>query len=49
MVLPQSLSRQPAESQELLSQVERVVEMPQNDELPLQEASRCAYLVLYAS
>lgn len=40
VVLPQSLSKQPAESQELLSQVEHVVEMPQNDELPLQEASR---------
>jgi hypothetical protein len=41
VVLPQSMSRQPQESQELLSQVEHVIEMPQNDKLQLLEASRC--------
>eukprot|EP01023_Acetabularia_acetabulum_P049503 TRINITY_DN5287_c0_g2_i1.p1 TRINITY_DN5287_c0_g2~~TRINITY_DN5287_c0_g2_i1.p1 ORF type:complete len:316 (-),score=38.87 TRINITY_DN5287_c0_g2_i1:254-1201(-) len=40
VVLPQSLKKQPQESQELLQQVERVIEMPQNDELVLIEASR---------
>lgn len=40
VVLPQSLDKQPAESQELLQQVQNLVEMPQNDELPLLEASR---------
>ena len=40
VVLPQSLSRQPPESQELLSRVANVVEMPQNDALALSEASR---------
>lgn len=40
VVLPQSLDRQPAESQDLLQQVQNLVEMPQNDELPLLEASR---------
>jgi hypothetical protein len=40
VVLPQSLSRQPQESQELLQQVQNLVEMPQNDDLPLLEASR---------
>ena len=40
VVLPQSLSQQPQESQELLQQVQNLVEMPQNDELPLLEASR---------
>ena len=44
VVLPQSMSKQPAESQELLGQVQNVVEMPQNDELQLLEASRCAHL-----
>lgn len=34
------LSRQSAESQELLAKVTNVVEMPQNDGLPLAEASR---------
>jgi hypothetical protein len=40
VILPQSLSRQPQESQELLAQVQNVVEMPHNDELTLLEASR---------
>eukprot|EP00873_Tetraselmis_striata_P023132 jgi/Tetstr1/443396/TSEL_031409.t1 len=40
VVLPQSLSRQPGESQELLLQVENVIEMRENDELVLMEASR---------
>ncbi len=40
VVLPQSISKQPPESQELLKQVENIVEMPDNDELTLFEASR---------
>ncbi|KAK9828532.1 hypothetical protein WJX72_000620 [[Myrmecia] bisecta] len=40
VVLPQSLSKQPPESQELLQQVSQLIEMPQNDELSLVEASR---------
>ncbi|KAL4452505.1 hypothetical protein ABPG75_008167 [Micractinium tetrahymenae] len=40
VVLPQSMSRQPQESQELLQQVENIVDMPQNDGLSLLEASR---------
>ena len=40
MVLPQSLERQPSESRELLLKVSNVVAMPQNDGLPLAEASR---------
>ena len=40
VVLPQSLSKQPEESRELLVQVENVVSMPKNDKLPLLEASR---------
>jgi hypothetical protein len=40
VVLPQSLDRQPPESRELLAKVGCVVEMPQNDSLPLAEASR---------
>ncbi|XP_024363373.1 uncharacterized protein [Physcomitrium patens] len=40
VILPQSLKRQPAESQDLLSKVKNVVEMPHNDHLPLIEASR---------
>ena len=40
MVLPQSLDKQPGESQELLQQVQNVVEMPANDALALLEASR---------
>ena len=40
VVLPQSLSKQPPESQEELTKVKHVIEMPQNDELSLIEASR---------
>ena len=40
VVLPQSLEKQSDDSQELLRQVENVVENPQNDELPLDVASR---------
>ena len=40
VVLPQSLSKQPPESQEELAKVKNVIEMPQNDDLPLLEASR---------
>mmetsp|Transcript_33450 Transcript_33450/g.59847 ORF Transcript_33450/g.59847 Transcript_33450/m.59847 type:complete len:271 (-) Transcript_33450:882-1694(-) len=40
VVLPQSLSRQPQESQELLQQVQNVIEMPDNDDMALGEASR---------
>ena len=40
VVLPQSMSKQPPESQELLQQVENIIAMPQNDELSLLEASR---------
>jgi hypothetical protein len=40
VVLPQSMDKQPAESQELLQQVANIIEMPQNNELPLLEASR---------
>ncbi|MCO5568601.1 hypothetical protein L7F22_022300 [Adiantum nelumboides] len=40
VILPQSLKKQPPESQELLSKVQNVIEMPHNDPLPLIEASR---------
>lgn len=40
VILPQSLSKQPPESQELLAKVKNVIEMPHNDHLPLIEASR---------
>lgn len=40
VILPQSLSKQPPESQELLSKVKNVVEKPYNDHLTLIEASR---------
>ncbi|KAL0739692.1 hypothetical protein Bca4012_081205 [Brassica carinata] len=40
VILPQSLKKQPPESQELLSKVQNVVEKPYNDHLPLLEASR---------
>lgn len=40
VILPQSLKRQPPESQELLSKVKNVIEKPYNDHLPLIEASR---------
>lgn len=43
MVLPQSLGKQPPESQELLKQVQetgaKIIEMPDNDDLTLFEAS----------
>ena len=40
VVLPQSFSCQPQESQELLQNVTNLIEMPENNELPLVEASR---------
>jgi hypothetical protein len=40
VVLPQSLSKQPKESQKLLEQVEDVIEMPQNNDMGLDIASR---------
>eukprot|EP00898_Chlorokybus_atmophyticus_P002328 jgi/Chlat1/3096/Chrsp21S03334 len=40
VVLPQSLSKQPSESQELLKQVKNVIEMPENDGMTLMESSR---------
>ncbi|EIE21916.1 hypothetical protein COCSUDRAFT_56362 [Coccomyxa subellipsoidea C-169] len=40
VVLPQSRSKQPPESQELLEQVQNVIDMPANDKLSLLEASR---------
>eukprot|EP00798_Chlamydomonas_sp_ICE-L_P010381 gene10381-8322_t len=40
VILPQSLSRQPSEVQELLGQVGDLIEMPENDGLSLLEASR---------
>ncbi|XP_024381973.1 uncharacterized protein [Physcomitrium patens] len=40
VILPQSLKKQPPESQDLLAKVKNVVEMPHNDHLPLIEASR---------
>ncbi|KAK4421935.1 hypothetical protein Salat_2144200 [Sesamum alatum] len=40
VILPQSLKKQPPESQELLSKVKHVIEKPHNDHLPLIEASR---------
>lgn len=40
VILPQSLHKQPSESQDLLEQVEQLVEMPENDKLSLLEASR---------
>ncbi|BBH08650.1 hypothetical protein Prudu_020897 [Prunus dulcis] len=39
VILPQSLKKQPPESQELLSKVKNVIEKPYNDHLPLLEAS----------
>ncbi|KAK9159393.1 hypothetical protein Syun_005734 [Stephania yunnanensis] len=39
VILPQSLKKQPPESQELLSKVKNVIEKPHNDHLPLIEAS----------
>nr|XP_010930298.1 uncharacterized protein LOC105051514 [Elaeis guineensis] len=40
VILPQSLNMQPSESQELLSKVKNLIEKPENDHLPLIEASR---------
>ncbi|PNT75593.1 uncharacterized protein LOC100841407 [Brachypodium distachyon] len=40
VILPQSLNKQPPESQELLSKVQNLIEKPQYDHLPLIEASR---------
>lgn len=40
VILPQSLSKQPPESQEMLSRVENLIEWPENDHLSLFEASR---------
>eukprot|EP00581_Thalassiosira_minuscula_P003217 CAMPEP_0183735304 /NCGR_PEP_ID=MMETSP0737-20130205/46254_1 /TAXON_ID=385413 /ORGANISM="Thalassiosira miniscula, Strain CCMP1093" /LENGTH=280 /DNA_ID=CAMNT_0025969003 /DNA_START=198 /DNA_END=1040 /DNA_ORIENTATION=+ len=40
VVLPQSMSKQTPESQELLQDVTNVVTMPQNDQMPLDVASR---------
>ncbi|KAJ6383843.1 hypothetical protein OIU78_027190 [Salix suchowensis] len=40
VILPQSLQKQPPESQELLAKVQNVIEKPHNDHLPLIEASR---------
>ena len=40
VVLPQSLGKQPSETQTLLEQVEDVIEMPQNNEMSLDIASR---------
>ncbi|XP_065875401.1 uncharacterized protein [Euphorbia lathyris] len=40
VILPQSLEKQPPESQELLAKVKHVIEKPHNDHLPLIEASR---------
>ncbi|XP_052173808.1 uncharacterized protein LOC127789078 isoform X5 [Diospyros lotus] len=43
VILPQSLSKQPPESQELLAKVKNVIEKPHNDHLPLIEASSAGY------
>jgi len=40
VILPQSLSRQTLESQELLEEVNDLIVMPNNDDLPLEVASR---------
>lgn len=40
VVLPQSMSKQTKESQELLKKVKDVITMPQNDEMSLDVASR---------
>ena len=57
VILPQSLSRQPRESQEQLQQVINLVENPENDHLSLGEASilcnreiisRCQQLICFA-
>lgn len=57
VILPQSLSRQPRESQEQLQQVIHLVDNPENDHLSLGEASaecnreiisRCQQLICFA-
>ncbi len=57
VILPQSLSRQPRESQEQLQQVMHLVENPEHDNLSLAEASaacnqeivsRCQQLICFA-
>ncbi len=57
VILPQSLERQPRESQEQLQQVMHLVESPENDNLSLGEASalcnqeivsRCQQLICFA-
>jgi len=57
VILPQSLDRQPRESQEQLQQVMHLVESPENDSLTLGEASalcnqeivsRCQQLICFA-
>lgn len=57
VILPQSLDRQPRESQEQLQQVMHLVESPENDSLSLGEASalcnqeivsRCQQLICFA-
>lgn len=57
VILPQSLERQPRESQEQLQQVMHLVENPENDHLSLGEASalcnqeivsRCQQLICFA-
>lgn len=57
VILPQSLERQPRESQEQLQQVIHLVESPENDHLSLGEASalcnreiisRCQQLICFA-
>lgn len=40
MILPQSLKMQPEDSQELINEVVQVVEMPENDALTLDVASK---------
>ncbi|KAF6162338.1 hypothetical protein GIB67_008467 [Kingdonia uniflora] len=46
VILPQSLKMQPPESQELLSKVKHVIEKPDNDHLPLIEASRLCNMTI---
>jgi hypothetical protein len=57
VILPQSLERQPRESQEQLRQVMHLVQSPENDHLSLAEASalcnrdiisRCQQLICFA-
>lgn len=40
VVLPQSMSAQPPESRELLKEVQNVIEMSENDDMSLMDASR---------